>query len=124
MSNTGKGKCGRGKGKSVSKLDKTGILFPVGRIARFLRKGKFSHRLSAGAPVYIAAVLEYLTREILELSGNAAKDNGKRRITPNHIQLAIKVDDELNDWLKDTIIPGGAIIHVFRFLIPPKRKEE
>ncbi len=71
---------GRGKGKaagkkSVSRSAKAGLQFPVGRIARYLKKGKYAERIGAGAPVYLAAVMEYLTAEVLELAGNAARDN-------------------------------------------------
>ena len=83
---------GRGKGKSsgkkaVSRSSKAGLQFPVGRIARYLKKGRYATRIGAGAPVYLAAVLEYLTAEVLELAGNAARDNKKNRIIPRHIQL-------------------------------------
>ena len=99
---SGKGKGGRGKkGKKSSggssRSSKAGLQFPVGRIHRYL-KGS-APRIGAGAPVYLAAVLEYLCAEILELAGNAARDNKKSRIIPRHVQLAIRNDEELNKLL-------------------------
>jgi histone H2A len=58
---------GRGKSsgkKTVSRSSKAGLQFPVGRIARFLKAGKYATRVGAGAPVYLAAVLEYLAAEV------------------------------------------------------------
>ena len=127
MAGVGKGgKGGRGKtggaGKSVSRSAKAGIQFPVGRIARFLKKGKFSERVGAGAPVYIAAVLEYLAAEVLELAGNAAKDNKKTRIIPRHIQLAVRNDEELNTLMSNTTIANGGVLpNIHVFLLPSKK---
>ena len=71
---SGKGKGGRGKtgAKAQSRSSRAGLQFPVGRISRYLKQGKFAERVGAGAPVYLAAVLEYLAAEVLELAGNAA----------------------------------------------------
>ena len=76
--------------KAKSRSSRAGLQFPVGRIHRMLRKGNYAERVGAGAPVYLAAVMEYLAAEILELAGNAARDNKKTRIIPRHLQLAIR----------------------------------
>ena len=113
------GKGGRGgKGKAsasrpVSRSARAGLQFPVGRCARFLKTGKYADRVGAGAPVYLAAVLEYLAAEVLELAGNAAKDSKKSRIVPRHIQLAVRNDEELAKLMKDvTIANGGVLPHI------------
>ncbi len=111
----GKGKGGRGKAKSgsgkvTSRSARAGLAFPVGRVGRFLKRGQYSQRIGASAPVYLAAVLEYLTAEILELAGNAARDNKRTRINPRHIQLAVGNDEELRKLFgKATIANGGVV---------------
>ncbi len=71
--------------------------------------------------MYLAAVLEYLAAEILELAGNAAKDNKKHRIVPRHIQLAVRNDEELNKLLGGvTIASGGVLPNINASLLPKK----
>ena len=121
----GKGKAGRGKagGKQISRSTKAGLQFPVGRIARYLKTGKYAERVGAGAPVYLSAVLEYLAAEVLELAGNAAKENKKTRIIPRHIQLAVRNDEELNKLMANTTIASGGVIpSIHPSLIPNKGK--
>lgn len=50
--------------KSVTKSVKAGLQFPVGRISRFLKRGRYAKRTGSGAPIYLAAVLEYLAAEV------------------------------------------------------------
>ncbi|MBA0699796.1 hypothetical protein Goari_001402 [Gossypium aridum] len=125
MSTTGRStKGGRGKpkaSKSVSRSHKAGLQFSVGRIARFLKAGKYAERVGAGAPVYLSAVLEYLAAEVLELAGNAARDNKKTRIVPRHIQLAVRNDEELSKLLGSvTIANGGVLPNIHQTLLPRK----
>ena len=124
MSGKGKaGSAGRGKkeGTGTSRSAKAGLQFPVGRVARYLKKGRYAQRIGGGAPVYLAAVLEYLCAEILELAGNAARDHKKTRIIPRHIQMAVRNDEELNKLLGDvTIASGGVMPNIHSVLLPKK----
>ena len=120
----GKGK-GKGSGKSNSKSARAGLQFPVARVGRYLKRGNYTQRLGSGAPVYMAAVLEYLAAEILELAGNAARDNKKSRIIPRHIQLAVRNDEELNKLLGGvTIASGGVLPNIHAVLLPKKSKSK
>lgn len=108
--------------KRTSRSDRAGLLFPVGRIARHLRRGKvYGDRIGAGAPVYLAAVLQCLIADILHLAGNAARDNKKTRISPRHIVLAVRNDEELNKLLAHvTIAHGGVLPGIHRYLLRSK----
>ncbi|KAI9209159.1 histone-fold-containing protein [Polychytrium aggregatum] len=124
----GKGKSAsadKAKTSAKSRSARAGLQFPVGRVHRLLRKGNYAQRVGAGAPVYLAAVLEYLAAEILELAGNAARDNKKTRIIPRHLQLAIRNDEELNKLLGNvTIAQGGVLPNIHTTLLPKKSKTD
>uniref|UniRef100_UPI00358FA1D8 late histone H2A.L3-like n=1 Tax=Myxine glutinosa TaxID=7769 RepID=UPI00358FA1D8 len=122
---------GRGKGggktcaKAMSRSYRAGLHFPVSRVHRHLRKGNYAKRIGAGAPVYLAAVLEYLAAETLELAcnANAARDNKKSRIIPRHLQLAVRNDEELNKLLGGvTISQGGVLPNIHMPCCSPRRQ--
>lgn len=118
-------KAGRGKTnhtvKAKTKSTRAGLNFPVGRISALLKKGKYCERIGVGTSIYMSAVMEYLTAEILELAGNAAKDNKKQRIIPRYIELAIRNDNELSKVFNGvTISSGGVMPNIHESLLPPK----
>ena len=120
---SGRGKGGKARAKAKTRSSRAGLQFPVGRVHRLLRKGNYGERIGAGAPVYLAAVMimEYLAAEILELAGNAARDNKKTRIIPRHLQLAVRNDEELNKLLAGvTVAQGGVLPHIQAVLLPKK----
>src|SRR5688572_3710840 len=113
------------KGGKGSRSARAGLTFPVGRLHRQLRQGQYARRVGVGAPVYLAAVLEYLTAEILELAGNASRDNKKVRIVPRHVMLAVRNDEELNKLLADvTIANSGVIPNIHTVLLPSQKGEK
>ncbi|GAA6012267.1 hypothetical protein JCM11491_007077 [Sporobolomyces phaffii] len=130
MSSGGKSKPQSEKkpGQGTTNARRAGLIFPPSRMRRFLKAGRFAARVNAGAPVYLAAVCEYLVAEILELGGNAALDNKKHRISPRHIQLAVRNDEELNRLLGNvTISQGGVLPGIQPELLPAfkaKQKKE
>ncbi|NXC43526.1 H2A protein, partial [Penelope pileata] len=124
MSGRGKKTAAASKPEGARKKNrsaKAGLQFPVGRVYRLLRRGNYSDRVSPGSAIYLAAVLEYLTAEILELAGNAARENKKARIVPRHIQLAVRNDEELSRLLSGvTIAQGGVMPNILSQLLPKR----
>ncbi|XP_026729837.1 histone H2A-beta, sperm-like [Trichoplusia ni] len=111
------------RAKTKTRSNRAGLSLPVGRIHRILKNGNYAPRIGSGAAVYMTAVLEYLAAEILELSAKAAEDNQRTRISPRHILLAVRNDDELNRMLEGvTISQGGVMPHIEHQLLPKKTK--
>ena len=115
----GEGKVAKKKAKSRS--SRAGLQFPVGRIHRMLKKGRYAEQVSGGAAVYLASVLEYLVAEIAELAGNAAKDHKKHRIVPRHLLLAIKNDEELSQLFRGVTISDGGVLPSINPVLLPKK---
>ncbi|KAH8614993.1 hypothetical protein ERJ75_000630600 [Trypanosoma vivax] len=71
--------------------------FPRGPRGLDAARGQYARRIGASGAVYMAAVLEYLTAELLELSVKAASQQTKKtkRLTPRTVTLAVRHDDDL-----------------------------
>jgi histone H2A len=112
----GGGKGGAGKSTKKAKVSdskRAGLTFPVGRVRSAIKSKIGKMRLQKSAPVFMAAVMEYLAAEILELSGNALRDiqinhaNKTTRIMNKHVPMAIYNDSELNTAFRDFIFEGA-----------------
>jgi histone H2A len=116
-------KSGKKGGSGRSQSAKAGLVFPVGRIGSRLRGGRYAKRVGAGAPVYLAAVLEYLTAELLELTSKyIAQQKKSKRITPRAICVAVRHDDELGSLLKDVTVSRGGVVGTVHKVLDKKRK--
>jgi histone H2A len=118
---------GNAKGQRHSLSFQAGLQFPVARVTHHLMtnvSGATRRGITAG--VYMAAVVEYLVAEVLELSGKAAKDSKVKRIAPRHIFLAVVVDEELSYFFgRDAIIPyGGVLPHIHQVLLKNSSKKD
>ena len=132
------------KGVTVRAEKKAGLALQVSKARLFLKgctklqkvkndktghsslvKGGCNARVGTGAGVYLAAVLEYVAAEILELSGNSARDHKNVRITARDLQLAIQHDGELSNLsavLNLDILGGGVLPNINTALLPKKSK--
>jgi len=107
--------------QKVSQSTRAGIIFPVGRTHRLLKSAPTATtRVTKGAAVYLSSVIEYLVAELLELSGNAARDNKRSRIIPRHILLAYANDSELYALLRNCVLPQSGVMPAIHTAILPK----
>ena len=105
---------------------KIGLHFPVGRLHRFLREGRYAECVGAGAPIFMAAVLDCLTYGVLKLAGNITRYSREKTISPRHIMLAVRNDAEFNELFANILIANAGIIpRINKILLgnPKKHKD-
>lgn len=108
--------------EGVDAVKKEDSVFPVGRLHRYLKDGPYAKRVSRRAALYMAGVLQYLVTEILEVAGTAMQDARKKTLTPRHLSLAIKSDEELDKVLgSSTVASGGIRPYIERALLVKKK---
>ena len=129
-SKSGKGSAVKGRGKPKGATQKTGqmrsgLTFAPSRCNRYLREGRYSQRMGASAGVYLAGVLQYLTEEVLELAGKTCLQHKKKTISPQHINLALRSDEELSKMLfMSQISEGGQLSQIHGSLLQGKAGKE
>jgi histone H2A len=116
----GTGKKGLGKkGKKQTNSQRAGLVFPVGRIHSRLKKVGRA-RITTSAAVYLAAVLEYLSAEVLEVAGNAARNRNRSTIKPRDISTAIKMDEDLAKLYAGVVFAEGGVLPMIHDALLPK----
>ena len=107
----------------VTKSKKADLEFPVSRIGTNLRRGHYFGRYSDATPVFLSAVLEFLTGEVLDLAGIQAKNEGRKRIVPTNIFSGIQQDAGLVDLFSNIVISeGGCVQHVHEAMLEFQKK--
>ncbi|AEA07236.1 histone H2B/H2A fusion protein [Lausannevirus] len=99
--------------KGDSRSAKAHLQLSVSRAERLIREhGGCGYRVSATAGVVLAAALEYIIAEIIELAGNASRDSKKVRISIKHVQLAVQNDADLFRLLGKGVFSAGGVLLV------------
>ena len=110
--------------KGGNRSAKAGLIFPVGRIGSLLRRGQYARRVGASSAVYLAAVVEYLVAELLELTVKAASQpkNKSKRLSPRALTLAVRHDDDLGALLQNVTLSRGGVIPSVNKALAKKQK--
>lgn len=74
--------------------------------------------------MYLAAGLEYLVAEVAELGCEAAIANRKMRITPRHLVLCLRQDEEFRKLLQNVTISQGGVLPFIQPLLLPQRSKD
>ena len=83
---------------------RAGITFSVCQFHQKLRR-RTLQRVQKVSSVYLSAVIEYLVKEVLDLSNEIAQYQEQNILQPRHINTALRYDQELNQLTKNVIIP-------------------
>lgn len=106
----------------------SGLVFPFSLAMRHLRQfGRTNLRVSKMAGVCLAAGMEYVASEIMELAGNRARDAGKKRIKNRHVMLAIHEDSELHQLLIEELkvfLPSAGVQNAIHPFLVQKRAKK
>ena len=85
-----------GKPKSVSKSAKAGLTFPIARVNRYMRQKGGARRVGGSAPVFLTAILEYVTSELMDVAGQRTSKANRKTISDQDVSAAVRNDPDLS----------------------------
>ncbi|NXX64055.1 H2A protein, partial [Scopus umbretta] len=98
-----KGSKAKAKKSRSSRSSRARLLFPVSRVDRQLRRGHFAERFGARAPIYLVAVLQWVTHKTMDVAGKISKKSKRRCISASHLQAAVRKSPVLKRRLRDSV---------------------
>jgi len=89
----------------------TGLVFNCYNVRRKMLRSARVNKVKSEAAVYMAAVLEYIVAEVMEIAGNCAVAWKTKTIKPRHMRLAIDMDDEFKELFESAhvVLPGAGV---------------
>ncbi|NXT27194.1 H2A1A protein, partial [Syrrhaptes paradoxus] len=107
-----------------SRSSRAGLLFPVSRLDKQLRRGGFAERFGASAPVYLAAVLQWVTHKTMDVAGEISKKSNQQCISPLHLHRAMQKSSVLKQLLRGSMFRrhGRAVPQPQHVASPCKKK--
>ncbi|OXB62036.1 hypothetical protein ASZ78_015678 [Callipepla squamata] len=112
----------KAKKNRFSRSSRAGLLFPVSRIDRQLRKGKFAKRFGASAPVYLAAVLQWVTCKTMDMAGKISKKSKQHYISASHLQMSVKKSSVLKRLLGSGLKNRGKAVAQSQHVASPTQR--
>ncbi|XBH60833.1 hypothetical protein VPH35_115361 [Triticum aestivum] len=122
------GRKGVARKKAVTRSVRAGLHFPVGRIGRYLKKGRYVQRVGSGAPVatvfvrhLICLLLEHLPFCPVPFLWCPGARWRRGQGNSRHLMIAVQGDPELSRLLAGvTIAYGGVVPYINSALLPKK----
>lgn len=112
--------------EKISRNKKASLILSISKTETILRTYHCGN-IAELTPIYLAAILEYIIAEILDLSVNAVRDSRKHTISSKHLLLVIQNDYALERLLRKinwTIVGGGVIPYIAYSLLPKKKEKK
>ena len=113
------------RAKAISASTRADLLFSIPKVAKLMRRDRLAATVGRRPAVVMAAVMEYIASEVLELAGNVCQEAHKKQLRPRHIMLAVANDEELSKVISGAIFhESGVAPHVEPSLFPAKKSKK
>lgn len=107
---------------SQTRAQKAGLTMPPSRINRAMKSRSGLKRVGGTAPIYMAAVLEYITAEVLEVASNSTAGSKRKRVTPEDVSIALRSDPDLQKVCSGVALyTGDKLEEIAKSLAPSER---